>query len=333
MKKILITSAAFILLLTITLIYSCKKDLIPKPPGPPNGVSVYKNENGKFKKEIVVKDESGKNSLFLSISSDNESSANEYITNNDFKLDIERKEIIETIEQNASRNKGDIGDKQTAVVDNKNAIHIEVVTSNLEKNVEAYSLQVNPKKRKNGMSTLSFNAPVDYVNSTDWIGIIQFPSILPGFVSYDLRFAFWYQPHHYLSGWKLYGNGTMNETAFWNAYMDEPNTYLTKLQVATDTRQGATNYKVVYARADFRGRSCPIGSFDGQNCYIGTPPSGTSAFVWGSGFYYTPFSGTPKCLSGATFDGANCYVMAIPTGVTAFVWQNNWYAQTSEIPI
>ncbi|WP_426745913.1 hypothetical protein VZQ01_36010 [Myxococcus faecalis] len=33
---------------------------------------------------------------------------------------------------------------------------------------------------------------------------------------------------------------------------------------------------------------CEYGWFDGANCYLGTPPPGKSAFIWGNAFYYSP---------------------------------------------
>jgi hypothetical protein len=33
--------------------------------------------------------------------------------------------------------------------------------------------------------------------------------------------------------------------------------------------------------------NCQDGSFDGANCYMGAPPSGTTAFIWSNNFYYS----------------------------------------------
>lgn len=33
--------------------------------------------------------------------------------------------------------------------------------------------------------------------------------------------------------------------------------------------------------------TCQDGSFDGANCYMGTPPPGTTAFIWANSFYYS----------------------------------------------
>jgi hypothetical protein len=68
---------------------------------------------------------------------------------------------------------------------------------------------------------------------------------------------------------------------------------------------------------------CPTGgTFDGANCYIGTPPSGTTAFIWSDNFYY---SGNNCTYPGSGFDGANCYLQPILSNSIGFIWSNNWY--------
>jgi len=68
---------------------------------------------------------------------------------------------------------------------------------------------------------------------------------------------------------------------------------------------------------------CPNGgNFDGYNCRVGTPPSGSNAFIWADNFYYTG----PNCpMKGSSFNGANCFVQNIPNGSIGFIWNNNWY--------
>lgn len=70
---------------------------------------------------------------------------------------------------------------------------------------------------------------------------------------------------------------------------------------------------------------CPyIGSYDGANCYVGTAPTGTTAFIHNGNFYYTPLNGTCP-YPGSSYDGANCYVTAIPSGAQPFIHNNKWY--------
>ena len=72
---------------------------------------------------------------------------------------------------------------------------------------------------------------------------------------------------------------------------------------------------------------CPyIGSWDGANCYVGSAPSGTQAFIYANNFYYTDINGSCP-YPGSWFDGANCYVTSIPSGASPFIWHNNWYVE------
>jgi len=70
---------------------------------------------------------------------------------------------------------------------------------------------------------------------------------------------------------------------------------------------------------------CPyIGQWDTQNCYVGTPPSGTQAFIYANTFYYTDINGTCS-YPGSWFDGYNCSVTSVPNGAQPFIYNNNWY--------
>lgn len=73
---------------------------------------------------------------------------------------------------------------------------------------------------------------------------------------------------------------------------------------------------------------CPhIGSYDGANCWVGQPPSGTTSFIWSTNFYYTPTNGNQCIRPGSWYDGANCFVTAIPPGTNPFIWSNMWYVE------
>jgi hypothetical protein len=71
---------------------------------------------------------------------------------------------------------------------------------------------------------------------------------------------------------------------------------------------------------------CPDGgTFDGSNCYIGTPPSGETAFIWDEKFYYTPVGCCDCPQPESSFDGANCHIMPIPENSIGFIASNSWY--------
>lgn len=95
-------------------------------------------------------------------------------------------------------------------------------------------------------------------------------------------------------------------------------------------REGSlTNYQKDYTTAPCCAVKCPAGGwFDGANCQIGQAPSGTTAFIWGGNYYYTPKPAVPgpRCpLQGSWFDSANCFVKPVPAGVQPFIWLNHWY--------
>lgn len=71
---------------------------------------------------------------------------------------------------------------------------------------------------------------------------------------------------------------------------------------------------------------CPSGGkFDGANCYMGSAPAGTKAFLYAGNYYYTP-AGPGRCpMPGSRFDGANCLVQPAPKGTSPFIYDNNWY--------
>lgn len=74
--------------------------------------------------------------------------------------------------------------------------------------------------------------------------------------------------------------------------------------------------------------NCPyMGSYDGANCYLGTPPAGTSAFIYANNFYYTPVGVNSCPYPGSWYDGANCFVANIHPNADPFIWSNNWYVQ------
>lgn len=79
--------------------------------------------------------------------------------------------------------------------------------------------------------------------------------------------------------------------------------------------------------------NCPCGTYDGSNCYVGTAPSGSTAFIYNNNFYYTAINGNQCPLAGSSYDGANCFLMTIPSNTTGFIYNNSWYAQEQGLPI
>ena len=69
---------------------------------------------------------------------------------------------------------------------------------------------------------------------------------------------------------------------------------------------------------------CPVGSFDGANCYMGKIP--TTLFEYNGNHYYTPVGANycPMAFPISWYDGANCY-MNFPAGAQVFIWSGNYY--------
>lgn len=72
---------------------------------------------------------------------------------------------------------------------------------------------------------------------------------------------------------------------------------------------------------------CPMAnsSWDGANCYRGTPPAGTTPFIYNGGLYYTALSGNQCPMSGSWYDSANCYAGTPPAGTTPFIYSGSLY--------
>lgn len=67
--------------------------------------------------------------------------------------------------------------------------------------------------------------------------------------------------------------------------------------------------------------ACSVGTNDSTHCYINSAPSGTTPFVYADNFYYTPLLGG-YCPFG-WFDSVNCFVMRKPAG--GFISGNSFY--------
>lgn len=73
-----------------------------------------------------------------------------------------------------------------------------------------------------------------------------------------------------------------------------------------------------------KSSNCPVGSYDTANCYLMAKP--TNGFIWDNGFYVT--AGPGGTCSTGNYDGANCFIMKAPWGTNAFEWGGNFYVTT-----
>lgn len=295
-----------------------------------------KNESeGKFKEEIVVSDECGNNQAFYAVYSDDENLLLEYIKRHEFSLKINEIDI-----QNLKSN--DFNTQKSALISDINdfdltqepKIIFELVSTNLQDDVVNYSLEINSVNLKSANDFI-FGYPIGFETKNDFIGAVH-----KGY-GYEFVTKFRYKNCGFLCSWKDFEVMGVNA---WFVYpaslyyicLDESyDFYKRELILYPHYYQSGVNYRIAYSRNEFRGQFCTIGSYDTENCYVGTPPSGTTAFIWGDAngqhFYYTPLNGNQCPLPGSSFDGANCYVMTIPSNCDPFVWSNNWYVRTDVI--
>jgi hypothetical protein len=70
-----------------------------------------------------------------------------------------------------------------------------------------------------------------------------------------------------------------------------------------------------------------MGSYDGANCYVGSAPSGTNAFIYNDKFFYTALNGNQCPLPGSTFDGVHCMLTDIVDNASPYIYNNRWYVQ------
>jgi hypothetical protein len=105
-------------------------------------------------------------------------------------------------------------------------------------------------------------------------------------------------------------------------------TNLSNIVFGTDFPLEGPNTKLLVAKVanDSCTNPCPyIGSYDTANCWVGQPPSGTTALAFHFGldfFLWTPANGCP-----IWYDAAPCSARQIPPQTRSFIWSNMWYVE------
>ncbi len=317
-KSLILLSFALVLL-------ACQKE---------SSVEPIQNENdefSEFKKEIVVKDKSGLNSIFLVIYGKTQEILDNYLANNSFNLlinegDIDNQEISKPMSKSNMDTKLD---KDVYKLDEEPKIHIELVTTNLKQNVHSYSLETITSKNKG-----YFQSSVSYATKQSFLGAIH-----KG-VGYNFYASTGYQ-HKWYSSWTTVSKYILIDTylVYWIYVKTAFDVNKRLIIIYPHSSQQSANYKIVYRQEDFRGHTCPIGSYDSNNgCYIGHPPAGGRAFFYtapdGDVYqYYTSVNG--QCTyPGSVYDKGNCMVKVMPkTSLTGnyYIWANNWYTEPNRI--
>jgi len=274
-----------------------------------------------YKKEIIVLDKSGENSIFLSITSSNIDNLEDFISSNNLELKI----VTEKIEynNNFSGNKSD----DIPSINYENTVDIEVVKTNLKDPNTAYSLSVENSNIKELKSTNSYS--VTYTDYADYMTIVHRGN------GSEIGVEGWYTNSYFGLWYKEFAGYIRNAGAYY-ARIYKPDSYKTRLFVQ---RWEDTQYYDVFYAPNARGHACLIGEFDENNygeCYLGTAPVGTNPFFYRLSSirlaqYYTPLSGNSCPYPGSHFDGANCYVRDIPNNSEYYTWSNNWLIKSNYI--
>ncbi len=332
------TSKLFTLVAVFLALLSCEKEKSADQKQPkPDKTSEYVNEYP-YQKEMKVLDQSGNNSILVRIKSKDENNLNHFLKHKQVKLIVNTGDVNVIKSKEKKSNNKSAGQNKTDTLPNKInedaiPVWVEVIAENFTKEVNDYSLEIcniNTKSTEDWVMGYPTGYSVKSKDS-DFLGIVHY-----GWSgSYKIYCKFTYNECgptiHTIFGticpakdaftaW-LYPNGT-----YWACMGEDWDVYKRNVLVYECRYQDPTpSYRVAKKRNDFRGHNCTIGHYDGANCHVGTPPSGTNAFIWHDRFYYTPVNGNQCPMEGSWFDGANCYVMEIPDECAPFIYNNKFY--------
>jgi len=331
MKKIL---QLFLVLLIFSLMSCDKEEQVSFEKTNEQISNSLSNNEGTFKEDIVITDESGKNSAFFAVYSDDKNLLSAFLEANEFSLLINEDDIATLKSAKTSDLKQTKSSSNEFDLNQEPQIIIDLITDNLQENVESYSLNI---KQKNSKTTKDFiyGYPVAYTTSNNFIGAVHYGDGYEFVAKIEYK-SEWYSSWKYLTinganAWFIYP-----ASIYYISYSKSPS-YKLGLVIYPHYYQKTINYKIAYSRDNFRGRNCTIGGYDGRNCYVGTPPNGTTAFIYSypgnesGNFYYSAVNGNQCPYPGSYFDGANCFVLDIPSTCSGFIYQNNWYVKADII--
>lgn len=322
------------LLALIVLAFSCKKEGKITPNV--NNISVYHDEFGTFKKELLVYDQSGQNSILLLIHSDINGAIEYYLDHNKLKLMLEVDNKDNNLKSAMVRNIDSDNATKATIPDEilKRQVSVELITENIKENVKNYYLSVKSKDNQLKVDFIfDANYCISYRTTGDFLGVSNFGA----FSSEDKYMIYCYleKTNSALSGWNVLWQGFLQgdvvDSYYW-AHIDYTSTgnpyYKILTLLYTDPRVPSYNFLIAYSKSSFYGHSCTIGSYDSRNCYVGAAPTGTNAFinynpVNGDVYlYYTPLPGN-VCPIGLGFDGQNCAFQKVPSNCVPFISSNN----------
>jgi hypothetical protein len=315
-----------IVLFSLTLFTGCQKEEDAINDGS-NEALVKSDWLAKYKREIVAKDSTGNNSIFVAIYSNDEQKLESYIAQNVFKLITSNKEIVEKTSCNYSS--GNILKSEgnsNFQPDVEPQIYVELVTSNLNNEIKSYYLDISKSTLKDGPPPGWYGGEMIGYVTPKWGNFIGITFMDWG---WDVYVTAGYKANEWNLIWKDYPGYPIWLGGYNPTYMAwiSGSYYKILMAVQPCVNQKSQNYRIAYSKGELKNAQCTyIGSFDGAHCYVGSAPSGTRAFIWGTSFYYTPVNGNQCPLPGSTYDG-NCHYRYIPSKKVndAFIWNNSWY--------
>lgn len=322
----------------------CQKEEAITKKELPDLSSKYEPEFGKFKEEIIVYDTSGENSLFVALHADKPEYIKDYLKN--FKLEL----VNSPNWSNTYLKSGKLTEKKQTnslteipkeEIDRK--VTVEFLAYNLKDVNNSFSLSISKIKHVNDNMLKSgdflYGQYVDFVTTESFLGVVHRGYGWDG-NDYDLM-TFFSKKDCWLCGWDFLGSRLLigDHPYEYYEYVEDysGNAYKLGVGVYFDSREtdGACLF-ITDIKENFRGQNCSIGSYDTANCYVGTAPTGTNAFINynpSNGdvyFYYTPLPGN-VCPVGLGFDGVNYAYQKVPTNCDPFILSNNWYVKPDKI--
>jgi hypothetical protein len=292
---------------------------------------------GEYKKDIIVEDEKGINQVFYTLYSNEEGFIADFLDNNTLTIKVNTNDYSRAKQSELEPYKPLKSNGNEYDLDASPLLTIELVSTNLKSDVTDYSLEVETKKLKSANFAFS-TWPVSYTTKNDFIGIVHRGT------GYEFVTKYRYKKN-WISSWReVEVDGGVNAwfvtpySSYYGSFSSGD--YRKRAVVVYSHRdQNGVNYHIAYSNEDFRSRICEIGTYDYNGygeCYVGSSPEGTTAFVYGDdenslNFYYTPINGDECPMEGSSFDGANCFVMDVPAGCEPYTWRRNWLVKSKKL--
>jgi hypothetical protein len=307
----------FICLFVIQAFFSCQNNIVEADSTKQES---DQNIEWKFSKEVLIKNE--ESSALLMLHSNYEDSINYFLEGIDISLNLYggNEDVLAGNSLITHESVGTFPNDYGKSTFNEPSIVIEHLGVNLANDIYSYSITFAPKNLKSPC-LLPMAVHETYKR---FIGIVTEDD---GGVDLWVRFSF---KLNLLSSWAAVAIPSQTPRPGHRNYPCPFDTYKMRMAVHRDTEDNVyPTYSVYEIVRDYQkqGKNCLMGTFASSNCYVGSAPNGTSAFIYDNKFYYTPVNGSQCPLPGSNFDGANCYVANVPTYAFPLIWNNSWYIE------